>query len=205
MRSDPGARVPPARILLLIRHAHSRVDPSRPPHEWSLTERGSSGAAALAPLLARYGPGRLLSSPEPKAEQTAVILGRHLGLDVQVVDGLREHDRTGVPFFGTQEEFDRRVTELFERPTERVLGCESALEARRRFSSALEDVLASYPEECMAFVTHGTVLSLFVGSLRTMEPLRLWRRLGMPAYVAVEWPSGRLIELEPGPTPASDD
>jgi broad specificity phosphatase PhoE len=155
-------------------------------------------------MLAPFGPGRLLSSPEPKAMQTAEILGRHLDLDVQIVDGLREHDRTGVPFFGTQDEFERRVKELFERPAERVSGHESAEEACRRFSAALEDILASYPDECMAFVTHGTVMSLFLGRLGAAEPLRLWHRLGMPAYAAVEWPSGRLIELAPEPAVADD-
>lgn len=202
MNRDPEPPEAPGRILILIRHAHSRVDPDRPAEEWSLTRRGSDGAGAIATSVARFGPGRLVSSPEPKARQTADILGRHLGLDVHIADGLREQDRTGVPFFGTQEEFERRVAEVFERPAERVLGRESADEACRRFSTTLEEELASHSEECTAFVTHGTVMSLFLGSLGTIEPRRLWKRLGMPAYVAVEWPSGRLIELEPGPTPA---
>lgn len=204
MSHDHQASAQPARTLLLIRHSHSRVDPGRPPEEWSLTRRGVEEATALAPSLARFGPTRLLSSPEPKARQTAEILGRQLGLTVHTVDGLREHDRTGVPFFGSQEEFELRVTELFERPTERVLGRESAEEAHIRFSSAVEEVLQSCLDECTAFVTHGTVISLFLGGLGTVEPIRFWRRLGMPAYVAVEWPSGRLIELAHGPPPASD-
>lgn len=193
-------RAPPARTLLLIRHARSQADPDRPPEEWPLAARGPSGAASLAPMLARFGPGRLLSSPEPKARQTAEILGRHLDLDVRIIDGLREHDRTGVPFFESQEEFERRVAEVFERPTERVLGGESGAEACRRFTAALEDVLASSADECIAFVTHGTVMSLYLGSLGTVDPLRLWRLLGMPAYAAVEWPTGRLIELAADPT-----
>jgi broad specificity phosphatase PhoE len=109
-----------------------------------------------------------------------------------------------VPFFETQEEFERRVTELFERPAECVLGRESAAEACRRFSTAVRGALDSHPDACLTFVTHGTVMSLFLGSRSTLEPLDLWRRLGMPAYAVLEWPTGRIVELvsEPAPPPA---
>jgi broad specificity phosphatase PhoE len=193
------------RTLIFVRHAKSRVEPALPPEEWSLSPAGEDGAAAIAPMLARHRPGRLIGSPEPKAKQTAEILGRCLGVDVEIADGLREHDRTGVPFFDTQEEFERRVTELFERPTERVLGRESAAQACRRFSAAVRVALDSHPEACMAFVTHGTVMSLFLGSLGTLEPLDVWRRLGMPAYAVLEWPSGRIIELVCDPAPPTAD
>jgi broad specificity phosphatase PhoE len=200
MNGEAGER---PRTLILVRHAKSRVERARPPDEWSLSPAGERGAAVIAPMLERHRPGRLIASPEPKARQTAEILGRCLDLDVEIANGLREHDRTGVPFFETQEEFERRVTELFERPTERVLGRESAVEACRRFSATVQGALDSRPEACLAFVTHGTVMSLFLGSLATLEPLGMWRRLCMPAYAVLEWPSGRIIELvsEPAPPP----
>lgn len=191
------------RILILVRHAKSRVEPARPPEEWSLSPVGEDGAAVIAPKLARHKPGRLIASPEPKAKQTAEVLGRFLDLDVAIADGLREHDRTGVPFFDTQEEFEHRVMRVFEHPTERVLGRESAEDACRRFSAAVEEALDSYSEACVVFVTHGTVMSLFLGSLSDLDPLDSWRRLGMPAYAVLEWPSGVIIELvfEPVPPP----
>ena len=184
----------PVRTLLFIRHAESRIDPGSPPHEWTLTDEGREGAARIAPMLKRFTPGRLLVSPEPKAVETARVLGTQLDLDIERLAGLCEQDRTGVPFFGTQEEFERYVAEVLESPTTRLLGPESAEEAYKRFSVEVEDALRRHQEDCLAFVAHGTVMSLFVGRRAGIEPYELWRRLGMPSYLAVSWPEGRLIE-----------
>jgi len=184
----------PVRTLLFIRHAESRIDPDSPPHEWTLTDDGREGAARIAPMLSRFTPGRLLVSPEPKAVETARVLGTQLDLDIERLVGLCEQDRTGVPFFGTQEEFERYVAEVLESPTMRLLGPESAEEAYQRFSVEVEDALRRHQEDCLAFVSHGTVISLFVGWRAGIEPYELWRRLEMPSYLALLWPEGRLIE-----------
>jgi broad specificity phosphatase PhoE len=196
----------PVRTLLFIRHAESRIDPGSPPHEWTLTDEGRDGAARIAPMLERFTPGRLLVSPEPKAVQTARVLSARLELDPECLDGLREQDRTGVPLFGTQGEFERYVAEVLSSPTARLLGPESAEEADQRFSAQLDDALCRYPENCLAFVSHGTVMSLFVGRSAGIEPYDLWRRLGMPSYLALSWPEGRLIEalFEPAGVIATD-
>lgn len=187
------------RTLLFIRHAESRIDPARPPDEWVLTQAGREGAARIAPSLRRFSPGRLLVSSEPKAEETGRVLGERLGIPLERLEGLREQDRSGVPFFGAQEEFERYVAEVFESPTRRLMGPESAEEAYQRYSAQVEESLRRYREPCLAFVSHGTVMSLFVGRAIGMEPYRIWRRLGMPSYLALTWPEGHLVEalLEP--------
>jgi broad specificity phosphatase PhoE len=187
------------RTLLFIRHAESRIDPDRPPEEWVLTQAGWEGAARIAPILRRFAPGRLLVSSEPKAEETGRVLGERLGIPLERLDGLREQDRAGVPFFGAREEFERYVAEVFESPTRRLSGPESAEEAYRRYSAQVEEALRRHREPCLAFVSHGTVMSLFVGRAIGVEPYRIWRRLGMPSYLALSWPEGRLVEalLEP--------
>ena len=56
-------------------------------------------------------------------------------------DGLEEHHRDGVPYFGTQSEFEAAVEQLFEMPDELVLGTETAEQARVRFAAAIDRVI----------------------------------------------------------------
>lgn len=199
-RSPPGPRGAGARTLILVRHARPSIDPERPAAEWALSPEGRAAAAALGPRLAPWAPGRMLSSPEPKALETARCLARALGLDekrLEVVPGLREQDRTGVPFFEEPGEFERRVVGLFRRPDEPSLGPESAAAAERRFTEAVRGALERRRPPCVALVTHGTVMSLFLGRATGLDPLAIWRRLDLPAWTVLRWPEGRLLGSEP--------
>jgi len=72
-------------------------------------------------------------------------------------------------------------------------GDETALEARERFASAVESVTGADPQENIAIVTHGTVLSLFVSQLTGCAVYPFWRGLGMPAIVAFSHPDMELL------------
>jgi 2,3-bisphosphoglycerate-dependent phosphoglycerate mutase len=65
--------------LLLVRHSVPAPDPSVPSEEWRLSEEGRGRCAELARHIAVYEPQRLLSSPEPKALETAELIAAILG------------------------------------------------------------------------------------------------------------------------------
>ena len=65
-----GLPDPQAHRLLLVRHAHSQVDPQRDPHTWGLTERGRRDAGRLAALALFDHASGYYSGAEPKMEQT---------------------------------------------------------------------------------------------------------------------------------------
>ena len=81
-------------VAILIRHAAPLVEPRVPSSEWRLSHEGREGAESLASTLEKYSPASLASSPEPKALETATIIGAHLGLDVSVRNDLAEHRRS---------------------------------------------------------------------------------------------------------------
>ncbi len=85
------------------------------------------------------------------------------------------------------------VARLFARPVELVFGDETAIEAKNRFSGAVESVLAANPQENIAIVTHGTVLSLYAAQFAGQEPISFWCNLGMPALVAFSYPEMKLL------------
>jgi broad specificity phosphatase PhoE len=63
-----------------------------------------------------------------------------------------------------------------------VWGNETAEQAGERFSGALHEILERYPDENVAVVAHGTVITLFVARHAAVEPFVFWKRLGLPSF-----------------------
>lgn len=182
------------RRLILVKHSHPQVDPDVTAAEWRLSDVGKARCLALADLLRSYNVEALVASPEPKAIETAELVGERLGLSVEVVGGLQEHDRGNVSFYESHDEFKEVVKRLFERPDELVMGRETAVQARTRFAKALDDVLANHSTGNIAVVTHGTVISLYIGQVAGVGAYDLWGRLGLPSFTVLSLPDLRLVE-----------
>ena len=183
----------PERRILLVRHATPGVDPARRADEWRLSPVARAEVDRLAERIATYRPTTIVTSPEPKATGTAALLGERLGLRAELVDGLREHDRTGVPFL-TEAAWERALVALFTRPDALVFGRETATEARARFGLAVDAALADHAEGDLVVVTHGTVLALFVAQHNGVDPLAFWRRLAMPDLAVLAVPGFALLD-----------
>jgi 2,3-bisphosphoglycerate-dependent phosphoglycerate mutase len=163
--------------LLLVRHSVPAADPSVPSEEWRLSDEGRALCEALAGQVGAYEPQRLISSPEPKALETAELIAPVLGLAVEVEDGLRETARRTVGWL-EQNALHEGIRQLFARPDEVVFGEESGSAALARFSRVVERV-----EEPAAFVTHGTVMSLYVAGSDPDGGFAFWKTLGLPDVV----------------------
>ena len=176
------------RTLVLVKHAPPRVDPLAPATQWPLSEEGRALCPALAAAVKEHDPGFVVASTEAKAAETGRSVANLLRLPFGVAKGLCEHDRRTVPFYPDRREFVARVRELFARPSELVLGSESADEAHLRFGSALSGVLERNPEGNPVVVSHGTVIALFVSRATGLDPFDLWTGLRLPSFVALSLP-----------------
>jgi broad specificity phosphatase PhoE len=165
--------------LLLVRHSEPARDPAVPAEEWPLSNEGRRRWNALAERLAAFSPVALLTSPEPKALETAQLVAPRLGLGVDVEDGLRETGRRTVGWL-PPDDLDGGVRALFDRPDEIVFGEESGAHALARFQAAVADV----PEPAVV-VTDGTILSLFAAARTGRDAYEIWRGLVLPDIVAV--------------------
>lgn len=152
--------------------------------EWALSEIGRSRARALADRLGPLSPDSIYSSPERKARETAEILAAALQLRVTAVPDLREHDRTGVPFFHTPGVFEEQLRRLFESPHARVFGNESAAASLARFRRAIGQVSGSGARRPVV-VTHGTVMSLYIAAEAGVDAAGIWKQLVMPCYAVL--------------------
>jgi broad specificity phosphatase PhoE len=176
------------RKLILVRHSLPEIVPSLPASRWRLSDEGRRRCERLAERLAAYQPSIVVTSLEPKAIETGQIVARILGIPVETALDLHEHERPYVEPFGTREQFEARVSRLFEYPAELIFGAETADQAHNRFASAIDDVLATERYGNLAVVTHGTVLTLFVARAAGLAPVPFWKKLGLPAFVVLSLP-----------------
>ena len=177
-----------APALILVRHGRPAIDPDTPPNTWPLCPEGAETCTKLAERIVAYKPTAVVSSPEPKAQQTAEILAAKLGLTVELDPGLHEHKRQHLSF-GTEEEFRARIAKVFADPKTPLPGGESAHQAAERLAKAL----ASHHGAPLLAVTHGTVLSYYLAERLGLDAHDLWRSLHMPDAFVLD-SDGKLLE-----------
>src|SRR5205085_1642330 len=151
---------PPMPKLILIKHARPMVDPSVSAEQWRLSDEGREKCRPLADALRAYDFPEIISSTEPKAIETARILGQALAKPTRTADGLVEHDRRNVPHMESRD-FISLIALFFKEPDRLVLGDETADDAYARFAAAVDSVIRAAPASDVAIVTHGTVIALF--------------------------------------------
>jgi broad specificity phosphatase PhoE len=182
-----------SRRLILIKHAAPLVDPNKSSETWRLSEKGRASCGPLAEALRSYDLSVLVASEEPKAKETAEEVGRLLNVSAETAPGLHEHDRSNVPHMRSGE-FISHVELMFRKPLERVLGRESAEEARQRFEKAVDAVMARHPSGNIGIVTHGTVIALFASDHSGNQGFALWREMGLPSFLVVSTDAGYTVE-----------
>ena len=180
--------------LILIKHSLPDLDPTVPASQWPLSEAGRLKCKTLSERLAVHHPDVIVASTEPKAMETAQIIATLLGTPCATAEALREHDRRNVGFL-SPEQFGAAVARFFESPQDLVLGRETADQAHQRFAAAIEGVIARYPTDTVAVVTHGTVIALFVARATGLDPFPFWRRLGTPAFVVLSLPERHVVAV----------
>jgi broad specificity phosphatase PhoE len=184
--------------LILVRHAAPATDACVAANQWPLSDAGRQSVRGLARTLAPFWPAVLVSSREAKAAETAALLARELGGRYTTAPGLQEQNRTSLGWLSDQE-FGAGIAALFARPSEAVFGDESADRAYERFRAAVNGVLDQHPDENVALVTHGTVMTLLVTRAQPapagQDPLAFWQRLGLPAVAVLSRPDWVLMQL----------
>ena len=179
--------------LILVKHSLPEVEENVPAREWSLSAEGRERAQRLAEILKQYHPEVILSSTEPKARETAKILGEGLRLNFEVVDGLNEHDRSNSLYY-SKEKFQALVQEFFKKPEALIFGTETASEVLKRFRNSVGSILERHQDRTVLIVAHGTVISLYTSCLTGCDGYLLWQDLGLPSFVTLDLESKALLE-----------
>ena len=181
--------------VVLVKHAQPLLDATKPARDWDLAVEGEEQSKRLGASLRQFLPCRLVTSPEPKALRTCEIVAGELGISsMTVVDGLREIDRPVLPIMSPSEH-ERVNAHIFTDFDRRVMGRESAREARERFAEAVRTELGRAEENNLVVVTHGTVISLLVSEHNNVDSFQFRKRLQCPSFAVLERPSLGLVEV----------
>jgi broad specificity phosphatase PhoE len=144
-----------------ISHPEVVVDAAVPVPKWHLSDHGISRMRTFAASLEVADLSAVWASPETKAIEAAGILAAHFGLPVHVHNRLHENDRSATGFLAPPE-FESVANAFFAHPHENVRGWEKAIDAQRRVSDAVSEIIRSWTEGNIALVAHGGVGTLLL-------------------------------------------
>jgi broad specificity phosphatase PhoE len=180
--------------LILVRHAAVQIDPAVSSHQWQLTEDARSACHTLAQKLVQYEPSRVFTSHEAKAGVTGQIIANQLVIPCAAVEGLQEHNRQGVPYFGDKATFETAVANFFTHPNELVFGQETAVQARSRFETAVTTLCQTHAKHTLLLTSHGTVMTIFIQYFNPpLDASPFGRSLKMPEAIILSLPDFSLI------------
>jgi broad specificity phosphatase PhoE len=181
--------------IVFIRHSKVEQNPSVDSAEWRLSENGRILTQQLATQLSDYQPTRIITSPEPKAVETGQILASAWQTPCHSTEGLQEHDRRGAPYFASQQDFVAAVGRLFNEPDVLVFGNETAVQARVRFDTAVSQQINQHPNDTLAIVSHGTVMTLFTTHCNPQLDISpFWQGLTLPCALIFTLPNFQLLQ-----------
>jgi 2,3-bisphosphoglycerate-dependent phosphoglycerate mutase len=160
--------------LLLVRHAEPvRIDPGLGvPADPPLTERGHEQAARLADWLAAEGIDHVVTSPKRRSVETAAPLASALGLEVEVLDDLREYDADAdeyIPVEHMRAAKDDRWFAMIEGRWEEY-GGEPVHTFRARVVPSIEQLVERHPGGRVVVVSHGGIINIYLADMLGIEP-----------------------------------
>ena len=144
-------------VVRYVTHPQVRISADIPVPRWGLSDVGRTRAEQLCarPWLADVG--RLVSSGETKALETAAIVAASTGLAVEVREALHENDRSSTGFV-PGDRFEALADAFFAAPDVSVEGWETSSDAQRRVVGATADLFgasASVGGRDVLIVGHG--------------------------------------------------
>jgi 2,3-bisphosphoglycerate-dependent phosphoglycerate mutase len=155
-------------VIVLVRHAEA-VAPSDPRYEENdrpLADAGRRDAERLADQLATEAVTAVYSSPYPRAVQTVEPLARRLGLEISLVDDLRE--RLLSP--GALPDWRKQLQRSWTDSGYALEDGESSREARRRVTAVLATLRRRHLGTRIVVASHGNLIAL---ALHDMVPDRV--------------------------------
>jgi probable phosphoglycerate mutase len=180
-----GFWAPPAEIptrFLLVRHGatgHSAAQRFSGRNNLDLDEVGAAQAEALARRVPGFGPvAAVVSSPLPRAMQTARPLAAALGLDVQPCADLVEVDFgawEGMTYDEVQAAYPRELADWLASPDVAPPAGESFTAASRRIRRGRDAAIAGHPGATVVVTTHVTPIKTLLRLALGAPPQTMFR------------------------------
>ncbi|MET0997714.1 MAG: histidine phosphatase family protein [Marmoricola sp.] len=159
---------------------------SNPPLNVEGLAQARATAEWLAPMADTFD--ALVSSPVRRTHQTAEVLGRHLGLEIETEDAIAEMEFgswDGMSFSDVHEQFPDELSEWLGDLDAAPHGGESMRTVQKRVLAGRDRIVAAHPGQTVVAVSHVTpIKTLVVDALGA--PLEAVYRMELaPASVTV--------------------
>lgn len=147
-------------FAVYITHPQVLIDPDVPVPEWGLSPLGVERTHRTAANAWVKRLGRIVSSAEKKAIETAEILASAAGISIEIVEAMHENDRSATGFLPPQA-FEDAANWFFANPEQSFKGWERAIDAQARIVREVNAALLDHDRQVpIAFVGHGGVGTL---------------------------------------------
>lgn len=166
--------------LYFLRHFQTEVDPNTPVSEWTLSEEGKD---QLQDFLEKDLPevDAILTSPEPKARNTAEKILEVTGREVVPMEELREVDRSRRGFIEDHTEYVETAREYLKNDKPKT-AWEPKSKLRNRIKAFISKLNEMGYEKVMV-VGHGLYFSVLLGD----EPYFFWQELEFGEFIEKEF------------------
>jgi 2,3-bisphosphoglycerate-dependent phosphoglycerate mutase len=167
-------------VIVLVRHAEAVAasDPRYEENDRPLSDAGRRAAERLADELATEAVDAIYSSPYTRAVQTVEPLARRTGVEISLVDDLRERLLSPRALPDWRERLQRAWTNFGYA----LEDGESSAEARRRVTGVLETLRRRHPGARTVVASHGNPIAL---ALHAIVPdqvdFEFWAAMPTPA------------------------
>jgi broad specificity phosphatase PhoE len=91
--------------------------------------------------------------------------------------------------------FVQTIQAAMNQPQQLLYGEETFETACIRFTEAVNRIVATSQDETVALVSHGTILSLYIGSIVGKHPFDVWKMLHMPCYLVFSLPDMKVDDV----------
>ena len=167
--------------LILIRHGQTEWNAAgryQGQVDLPLNALGRQQAEQIVQQLDGTQLAAIYASDLARARETAEVLARATGLQVQLDRRLREIEQgewEGMPFTEIQRRYPRELEQRRENPLGFVTpGGESIRQVRQRVLEAAEEICRRHPNDTVAIVSHGVALAILRAHYQHLPIERMW-------------------------------
>jgi 2,3-bisphosphoglycerate-dependent phosphoglycerate mutase len=175
--------------LYFVRHAHSTYTPKE--LERPLSNQGANDAKVITELLMKESIEFVCSSPYKRAYQTVEGIAKHIGIEIEIVDDLKERKLSKSPV----EDFSHAITQVWENENFAFDGGESNIIAQKRGVNVTLQILEKYQGKNIVVGTHGNIMVLIMNYFDRKFDFHFWKELGMPDIYKLSFQENRLINV----------
>jgi len=183
-------------LITFIRHSKVNFNSSTPITSWGLTDEGVKLASELAESEVVRNIEMVHSSLEIKSLETAVIIAKKNGLNIQTDSRFSEITTFTNRIFPNFEEY---AETFFTDKVERWNSGESKVEALTRFQKALDECVKieeGKGRSNIAIVTHGAILALF-GAQFTKQPIwEIHKKIKQPDIALFDTEKQQFLQIQ---------